>query len=147
MILLNFVLWTFLLYWLHRLAHANQFLWKFHSDHHVQVSQEKNKGQHWANYFLFFDTWKSTADQWLIEILPTILLCFILNDFSLFVFYWFWAVFIQERIRHNKNFNLYPFLTSGKWHLVHHQFYNRNFGVFTAVWDLVFQTHKTILKV
>ena len=142
MIVVQFILWSFILYICHRLAHSIGFLWYYHCDHHKQISSQTNKGCHWTNCFLFFDTWKSTADQWLIEIIPTILVCFLFSDITLLVLYYFWAVFIQERIEHNPNFDLYPILTSGKWHLIHHTNYDKNYGVFTSIWDKIFKTYK-----
>lgn len=142
MIILYFLIWTFILYVFHRLAHRIPFLWKYHSDHHVQISYQTNKGHHWSNYFLFFDTWKSTTDQWLIEILPTIVFCVIIQDYTLLFFYYIWAVFIQEKIEHNKNFNFFPILTSGKWHMIHHENDDKNYGVFVFIWDLIFKTYK-----
>lgn len=141
MIILYFFLWTFILYVCHRLAHHVPFLWYYHQDHHLQISMSTNKGLHWSNYFLFFDSWKSTVDQWLIEIIPTILLCLIIQDYTLLCFYYVWAVFIQEKIEHNYNFNIYPLLTSGKWHMIHHKYYNKNYGVFTSIWDIIFNTN------
>lgn len=138
-----FIVWTLILYLLHRLAHINSFLWQYHNDHHTQINFAQNKGKHWSNYFLFFDTWKSTVDQWLIEILPTIIFCMMINDWFIFVFYYFWAVWIQEKIKHDNNFNIYPVLTSGQWHMVHHKYYGNNFGVFVPIWDILFKTHRT----
>lgn len=142
MIILYFLIWTLVLYLFHRLAHHIPFLWYYHQDHHNQVSMNSNKGSHWSNYFLFFDTWKSTVDQWLLEIIPTIVLCLLLQDFSLLFFYYVWAVFIQERIEHNNNFDLFPFLTSGRWHMVHHIHYRKNYGVFVFIWDWLLGTYK-----
>jgi sterol desaturase/sphingolipid hydroxylase (fatty acid hydroxylase superfamily) len=143
MIVLQLIIWTLVLYICHRLGHIIPFLWNYHQDHHIQIFNKTNKGHHWSNYFLFFDTWKSTIDQWLIEIIPTLILCLIFYDYTLIVIYYFWAVFIQERIEHNSKFDMYPFITSGKWHLVHHVYFNKNFGVFTSIWDILFRTYKT----
>jgi sterol desaturase/sphingolipid hydroxylase (fatty acid hydroxylase superfamily) len=141
-LIFQLIVWSLLLYLCHRLAHIVPFLWKYHQDHHLQIYKQTNKGHHWSNYFLFFDTWRSTIDQWLIEIIPTILLCLVFQDFTVFIIYYVWAVCIQERVEHNYRFDVYPFLTSGKWHLVHHSEYTKNFGVFTPVWDILFKTYK-----
>ena len=58
------------------------------------------------------------------------------------VFYYVWAAFIQERIEHNSNFDIYPFLTSGQCHLVHHTNPEKNYGLFSPIWDIVFDTFK-----
>jgi sterol desaturase/sphingolipid hydroxylase (fatty acid hydroxylase superfamily) len=60
------------------------------------------------------------------------------------VFYYLWAALVQEVIEHNPNFNLYPALTSGKWHLIHHRDNGSNFGLFFPIWDILFKTHKKI---
>jgi hypothetical protein len=113
---------------------------QFHTDHHNQVTQETIQGFNWKNIFLWFDSWKSTVDQWLTEIIPTIIICLITDQLWLFVAYYVWAAFIQENIEHNEKINLYPFLTSGKWHLIHHQDPTKNYGVFFPLWDMIFQT-------
>jgi sterol desaturase/sphingolipid hydroxylase (fatty acid hydroxylase superfamily) len=61
----------------------------------------------------------------------------------LFVVYYVWAAFIQESIEHNSKFDIYPILTSGKWHMVHHHHKNYNYGVFFPIWDIVFGTWKS----
>jgi hypothetical protein len=96
----------------------------------------------WKNAFLFFDTWNSTIDQWLTEVIPTIIISAITGHWWLLIAYYVWAGFIQEAVEHNKRINLYPFLTSGKWHLIHHEYATKNYGVFVPIWDLVFGTWK-----
>ena len=132
--------WTFTVYWMHRLAHAWSFMNQFHTDHHNQVNEETIQGFNWKNIFLWFDSWKSTVDQWLTEIIPTIIICLVTDQWWLFAAYYIWAAFIQENIEHNEKINLYPFLTSGKWHLVHHQDATKNYGVFFPIWDIIFGT-------
>lgn len=139
---LVFILWTFTIYWMHRLAHAWSFMRQFHIDHHAQVTNATIQGLSWKNAFLWFDTINSTVDQWLTEVVPTFIISAVTGHWWLFVAYYVWAAFIQEAIEHNKRINLYPFLTSGKWHLIHHQDPTRNYGVFIPVWDLIFGTWK-----
>jgi sterol desaturase/sphingolipid hydroxylase (fatty acid hydroxylase superfamily) len=117
---------------------------KYHADHHAQVTEQTITGLHWKNAFLWFDNWKSTVDQWLTEVIPTFILSAVTGHWWLFVAYYVWAAFIQEAIEHNPKVNFYPFLTSGKWHLIHHQDPNKNYGVFIPIWDLVFGTRKTL---
>ena len=85
----------------------------WHCDHHNQVSNGTYKGLHWTNLFLFFDSWRSTADQWATEVVPTLLFAAITGEWWVVAFYYIWAAFIQEAIEHNSTFNIYPFLTSG----------------------------------
>ena len=139
---LVFLLWTFVVYWAHRAAHVIPFVRKFHMDHHAQVTHQTIQGLNWKNAFLFFDTWNSTIDQWLTEVIPTIIISAITGHWWLLIAYYVWAGFIQEAVEHNKRINLYPFLTSGKWHLIHHDYAMKNYGVFVPIWDLVFGTWK-----
>ena len=142
--ILVFILWTFMIYWMHRIVHMIYipYLYEWHMDHHKQVSQDKIVGLHWSNLFLYNDTWKSTLDLWAIEVIPTIIFCWIFNCWWIFFVYWFWAAFIQEAIEHNKNFDWYPWLTSGKWHILHHNQSKFNFGVYFPIWDILLKTHK-----
>lgn len=144
-IIFHFLSWTFVLYWIHRLGHRTPFIQKFHRDHHKFISvgvkhNQKPNDWHWSNLFLFNDNWNSTIDLWLTEVLPTLFYSLITGQWWISVFYYVWAAFIQERIEHNPNFDIYPFLTSGKWHLVHHKKSDRNYGLFFPIWDKIFGT-------
>lgn len=136
-----FILWTFVIYWMHRLAHIIPFIQEYHYDHHKFVTKN-TVDWHWSNLFLYNDTWKSTVDLWITEVVPTVVLS-LMFGWWLFVAYYLWAAFIQERIEHNENFNYYPF-TSGKWHMIHHRDKNYNYGIFFPVWDILFQTSKSL---
>lgn len=138
----TFILWTFFLYCMHRLAHIIPFLKKYHNDHHRQVFMGNNRSIHWSNLFLYFDTWKSTIDQLLTETIPTLVICAVTGEYWLFFIYYIWAASIQERLEHNINFNMFPLLTSGKWHLIHHKESNKNFGTIVPIWDIIFGTCK-----
>lgn len=98
------------------------------------------QGISWKNAFLYFDSWSSTVDQWLTEVIPTLLFCAVTGQWWLAAFYYVWAGFIQEGIEHNPKVDLYPILTSGRWHLVHHKSDSKNFGVFFPIWDWLFGT-------
>jgi len=142
--ILVFLFWTFTVYWMHRLAHVWSFMRKFHSDHHAQVTQDTIQGLNWKNMFLWFDSWKSTVDQWLTEVIPTIIISAVTGHWWLFAFYYIWAAFIQEAVEHNEKVNLYPFITSGKWHLIHHINPTKNYGVFFPIWDIIFRTKENL---
>ena len=137
-----FLVWTFTIYWMQRLANVWSFMRKYHVDHHKQVTQATIQGLNWRNALLWFDSWESTVDQWLTEVIPTIIISCVTGHYWLLFAYYIWAGFIQEAVEHNKRINLYPFLTSGKWHLIHHEFPNKNYGVFIPLWDIVFRTRK-----
>jgi sterol desaturase/sphingolipid hydroxylase (fatty acid hydroxylase superfamily) len=142
--LITFLAWTFVIYWCHRAAHHVPIMKELHADHHKQISQETFNGLHWTNLFLYFDSWKSTADQWATEVIPTLLFCLITGQWWMMGLYYVWAAFIQEAVEHNPKFNFYPFITSGKWHLLHHADNTKNFGVFFPIWDILFGTRKDL---
>ena len=130
-----FLLWTFCLYWIHRLVHAIPVIRNVHFDHHKFINLNGKANWDWNNLLLFNDTWISTIDLWITEIIPTILFSWITGHWWVTIFYYVWAAFIQEKIEHNPSVNLYPFLTSGNWHLSHHKNPKNNFGLFIPIWD------------
>lgn len=142
--LLVFLLWTFVVYCMHRLAHVLPFMREYHLDHHAQVTDNTIQGLSWKNVFLWFDSWKSTVDQWITEVIPTIVISAVTGHWWLLIAYYVWAAFIQESIEHNSKINLYPVITSGKWHLIHHDDPTKNYGVFIPLWDIVFGTRKSL---
>ncbi len=143
MFLLYFLLWTLILYWIHRIGHNIPVMRTIHMHHHIFILQNTTTW-HWSNLFLFNDDWKSTLDLWITEVIPTLLFSLITGQWWISMFYYIWAAFIQELIEHNSNFNL-PILTSGKWHLMHHQG-KINYGLFTPLWDIIFKTYAHVHK-
>jgi sterol desaturase/sphingolipid hydroxylase (fatty acid hydroxylase superfamily) len=141
MIVFYFLLWTFILYWIHRVGHLLPVVQYFHMSHHRYVVTH-NTMWHWNNLFLFNDDWNSTIDLWITEVVPTLLFSYITGQWWISLFYYTWAAFIQESIEHNANINL-PLLTSGRWHLLHHGS-KYNYGLFTPIWDIVFKTYKKV---
>lgn len=141
MFFVDFLAWTLVLYWIHRAAHAIPALQYAHWDHHWYITNHKDMGWHWSNLFLFNDNWISTLDLWLTEVIPTVLFAWFFDAWWLVVFYYVWAAVIQEAVEHNSRINWYP-ITSGQWHLTHHQNPSKNFGVFIPVWDKVFGTEQ-----
>jgi sterol desaturase/sphingolipid hydroxylase (fatty acid hydroxylase superfamily) len=123
---------------MHRAAHTIPVLIKIHRDHHIYVNSNKME---WKlnNLVLFNDTQISTLDLWLTEVIPTIVFCYLTGQWWILLFYYVWAAFFQESLEHNSNFN-FPFLTAGKWHLIHHRKPNKNFGLFFSCWDIIFKT-------
>lgn len=130
------------MYCTHVAAHKIPFLWRWHSDHHERITTGEYDGEfRWYHLFMYIDSWESTADQWLLEVIPTIIFCALTGHWWILIFYWLWSSIIEESIEHNDNINLYP-LTSGKWHLIHHTDHNKNYGLLIPIWDMIFGTEK-----
>jgi len=120
---------------------------KYHFDHHKFILSKLHKGHnptqwHWSNLFLFNDTWKSTIDLWITEVIPTLVFSLLTGQWWIIIFYYSWAALIQETIEHNPKFDI-PFLSSGKWHLQHHTNADKNYGLFFPIWDIIFSTYKS----
>jgi len=114
---------------------------KIHVDHHTYVIKNEVKW-HWSNLLLYNDTWLSTVDLWITEVIPTIVMS-IFVGWWLLIAYYLWAAFVQERIEHNEKINLYPF-TSGRWHMIHHKNAKYNYGIFIPLWDIIFKTERPL---
>jgi sterol desaturase/sphingolipid hydroxylase (fatty acid hydroxylase superfamily) len=138
-----FLAWTFVIYWIHRIGHMFPKLMPTHRSHHKFVANNEITWN-WNNVFLFNDNWASTFDFWLTEVIPTIIFVLITEQWWLGIGFYIYAAFIQEWLEHNKNFNGYPFYTSGKWHMLHHTHYPCNYGIGTPFWDWVFRTQKRL---
>ncbi len=136
---IEFFIWTFILYWIHRIAHRSKWLMQFHGDHHRYALKHCIKW-HWSNFFLFTDTKKSSIDLWLTEVIPTMIFSYVTGAWWIFLFYYIWAAFVQEILEHNQNVNI-PFWSSGQWHMKHHYNPNVNFGLFFTFWDILFGTN------
>jgi sterol desaturase/sphingolipid hydroxylase (fatty acid hydroxylase superfamily) len=139
-VVVTFLAWTFTLYWIHRFIHRFPILNNYHQDHHLYIDRHRGTKWHWNNIFLYNDTWKSTVDLWTSEVIPTIIFSAVTGCWWLFIFYYLWAAFLQESLEHNPNFDRYPLITSGKWHLLHHKKQRKNYGLFIPLWDKIFKT-------
>ena len=143
MFIVYFLAWTFCLYWIHRIVHKVPYVKKWHWDHHNYIVRHGSKGWHWNNLFLFNDTWTSTLDLYVTEVMPTITFSWLTGQWWIFILYYIWAAFFQEMLEHNKNIDV-PIFTSGKWHLIHHRHPNKNYGLFFPVWDMFFKTYLNV---
>ena len=141
--IVEFITWTLMLYVIHRAIHVTPYLKFIHMDHHRYVNKNKTSW-HWSNLFLFNDTWTSTFDLWITEVIPTLIFAWLFDAWWLAIFYYLWAALIQEIIEHNPKFNKYPFITSGQWHLIHHKNSKKNFGLFFPIWDKIFITEQKV---
>jgi len=144
MFILWFLLWTLMIYWIHRLGHITPLIRQIHFGHHRFIAQNEPPKWHWSNILLYQDNWISTADVWITEFIPTIIFCLITDQWWIAIFFYVWSAFIQESIEHNPSFNKYPLFTSGKWHLIHHTNGDYNYGIFVPIWDILFKSYKSI---
>lgn len=132
-----------MLYWIHRLGHKTSFMKKWHWDHHRYILRHGELQWHWSNLFLYNDTWNSTVDLYLTEVIPTLIFSWLTGQWWIFAFYYVWAATLQVVLEHKRKLDL-PVFTFGKWHMIHHMHPNKNYGLFFPIWDLVFGTYKRV---
>lgn len=133
-----FLIWTLMIYVNHRLAHILPF-YNLHDEHHRLVANGIEYQPNWKNYFLYLDNWKVTVDNWIIEVIPTLIFSYLTGYWIFSIGHYIWTAFMQEYLEHNRYIDLYP-LTTGKWHMNHHIEKNCNYGLFIPIWDKVFGT-------
>ncbi|MEE3232862.1 MAG: GH3 auxin-responsive promoter family protein [Candidatus Latescibacterota bacterium] len=127
----------FLRYWIHRLAHTNSLLWKFHAVHH---SPHK---LYWVNVGRFHPVDKSL--QFIGDSLPFILLGVSEDVLALyFVFYAVNGFFQHSNVE--MRFGLLNYvISSAELHRWHHSSKpleaNQNYGNNIIIWDILFGTY------
>ncbi len=147
--LIAFLVWTFLIYWIHRLAHTNKFklLTEIHRSHHM-IDYFNNDPQYDFRGFLFyFGSSKATLDVIVTITLPLILVIFIIggNSWHLLIFnYLYEAIFSEYILDHNKNLkgNITKVFAWGDFHLTHHKYPKHNYSLLVCLWDYIFRTAK-----
>lgn len=142
-ILVLLLVWTLVLYVMHRLAHTIPVLQRLHNAHHKTIKKNNKSKWHWNNLFLYNDNWPSTADLWISDVIPTIVVAAIFNAWWILGIYYIWAAFFQEQLEHNTRINFYPF-TFGRWHMMHHTTPTCNYGLFFPLWDKIFRTEHAV---
>ncbi len=134
-----FILKDFIQWNVHRLLHANKYLWQFHKVHHSvkQMGFAAHLRFHWMENIIYRS----------IQYIPLAMLGFGINDFIL-------ANLIALVIGHfnhaNINLPLGPLkyiLNNPQMHIWHHAKYipdtkpnGINFGISLSIWDYIFKT-------
>jgi sterol desaturase/sphingolipid hydroxylase (fatty acid hydroxylase superfamily) len=132
---LGFVIFTFALYWYHRLSHTVAFLWRFHAVHHSSERLDWAAAARLHPMELFFGGFLVAP--------PLILLGF--EPLSLGVFSTIataWAVVEHANVRWRLRWmdRLYPNPEYHHWHHSNHpEARNKNFGI--PIWDTLFGTY------
>ncbi len=151
-LIIVFFAWTFLTYWLHRLAHIKSkynILYKLHTAHH-EVNYFKGGEKFSIGYlFFYFGDIRVTVDVLLTITLPLILLTFLYpsQGLVLLVFHYLHEVFLSERLLdHNPKIKGYitHYFAWGSYHLEHHRNPRSNYSAFVTLWDKIFRTQKIV---
>lgn len=126
----------FFYYWTHRLQHAWAPLWRFHSIHHaIRDLNAVNCWHHWTEEIMRLP-------------LMTVPLAFLIHlDYATTSAAALMITFQSVYIHSSTTVNFGPLahvLGDNRTHRIHHslepQHWDKNFGVFTMVWDKIFGT-------
>ena len=131
------VLFDFFYYWFHRAQHQIPFMWRFHMVHHTDenVSASSVGRHHWMEDGLryFFIT------------APLIILMGGSNEMPMWAM--IFIIFNGILMHWNTSFRfgaLEKIIITPAYHRIHHSIeekhYDKNFGVFTQMWDKTFKT-------
>ena len=131
------IIFDFLYYCFHRAQHQFPLLWRFHMVHHSDINTSASSvgRHHWLEEFfrLFIITWPLIFLIGGTEKIPYEILALILLN----------GIFMHWNVA-LKFGPLERYLITPSYHRIHHSIeerhYDKNFGVFTQLWDYVFST-------
>lgn len=144
-----FLLWTFLVYWMHRAAHVRSkynFLYKLHLSHHrINYLKEENRAFKWPQLFFYFGSFSASLDVLIMLTLPAFMTFAVFPQYGIYIlaFHYIYEVFLSEgTLDHNPKIKgkVTRFFAWGEYHLSHHEKWNCNYGLTITFWDLVFGT-------
>jgi sterol desaturase/sphingolipid hydroxylase (fatty acid hydroxylase superfamily) len=125
-------------YWIHRAQHSNAMLWKFHSQHHaIHEINSYNCFHHISEHFvdLMIGVFVSMFVYGYDAVPPFIAVYFgLIGQYN------------HARINYFDYGKARVLLGDPKFHLSHHlndkRFIGKNFGGFTAIYDVIFRTYE-----
>lgn len=146
MFIVYFLLWTLLLYWMHRAVHVLPYLKDIHKEHHRYVVRSKEYGIALKHLLLIHKSKDYTIDLWITEVIPTIVFSLLTGQIWILVVYYIWAALLQTTVKYDTNFDVFP-ITWGNWTLLHYRYNTKNFGSVFSLWDRLFKTNKGINQI
>jgi len=143
-----FLLWTLVIYFIHRLAHIRHrfnFLYHIHRHHHRVNYLRENRGFKWHHFIFFFGSFYESLDVWLMMTLPALGLFIWLPAYGIciLVFHYLYEVFLSEsQLDHNAAITgeVTRYFSWGSYHLGHHRNIRYNFSLMITLWDTIFKT-------
>src|SRR5882724_7635871 len=127
----------FFYYWFHRLQHANSFLWRFHAVHHSLREMSAWNNNHHFTEEIFRIPFIVLPASLILQpdpgYVPPIIVAVLAMQ----------AQFEHSSTKFNLGILRYV-IADNRFHRIHHsleqQHWNKNFGSFTLVWDIIFGT-------
>lgn len=127
----------FFYYWFHRLQHTSLFMWRFHRVHHSIREMSAFNSNHHFTEEIFRIPFITIPLALLVTVSPgptPFLVATLLGMHGLF-------------IHSSTKLNFGPFryiIADNRFHRIHHsikaEHFDKNFGTFSVIWDLLFQT-------
>jgi sterol desaturase/sphingolipid hydroxylase (fatty acid hydroxylase superfamily) len=131
------IIGEFFYYWFHRLQHSSKFMWAFHAEHHaIREMSGWNSNHHFTEEIFRIP----------FVIIPMSLLIHFDPGYVPLVVWTLLAAHGQYVHSHTRlNFGpLRGIVADNRFHRIHHSIeqrhFDKNFGSFTGVWDMVFGT-------
>jgi sterol desaturase/sphingolipid hydroxylase (fatty acid hydroxylase superfamily) len=145
------LLWTFAMYWLHRLSHwhhPKNPLWQLHRAHHTIPYLSAPSESPWpklGQFFLWLGSWRASLDVFVVMTLPAIVIALVTPTYGipLLLFHYLYEVLCSEyALDHNPRVQgwLTRFFAWGDFHLFHHMSPKHNYALIFTLWDRVFGT-------
>ena len=145
------LLWTFIIYWMHRLAHIHHPrnpLWQLHRAHHAigyLSAPSQSTWPRFGQFLLWLGSWRASLDVIVSMTIPAIVIAIIIPRYGvpLLIFHYFYELFCSEyALDHNPNIQggITRVFAWGDFHLLHHMTPRNNFCLIITLWDRVFRT-------
>ena len=139
-----YLLWTFVLWLGHWYAHASSgFVYRVHNYHHEQyiAGAYAVLPPRWVQLTGFYTTdWREIMEQVMTEIVPTLPICIATGHWWPLAIIWFDNAFISPHFDHDASVRRGWWFAYGVYHTLHHDNPNKNYGFYTVIWDILFQT-------
>ncbi len=146
-----FLLWTFIIYWMHWLSHRRSSwnpLFKLHRAHHRHPYLRQYEPSLWpkpGQWLFWLGDWQSSLDVIVQMTVPLLVITWFAPDVGvpLLVFHYVYEVFLSEsQLDHNPRITgpLTHWFAWGDFHLQHHVHPKQNLCLIITLWDRVFGT-------
>lgn len=145
-----FLLWTFLVYWIHRLSHIEASwnpLWRIHRVHHAIDYSKPRVRLLRPSLVFWFGSIAATADILISITLPLVLVVLIWPSYGIWLLpfhYLYEGIFSERILDHNPRITgrITRYLSIGRYHMRHHGNKAVNFSIYITLWDRLFRTSK-----
>lgn len=143
-----FLLWTFIIYWMHRLAHVRapfNPLYRIHQGHHQQKYDGTRQGFKIEYLWWNFGELRLAVDIIITQTIPLLILTWFFpsQGLVLLVFHYLYEVFLSEDyLDHNIHIqgDVTRFFAWGRFHMTHHHKPKYNYCLMVTLWDFLFRT-------